>query len=94
MSRSYKKFPCVKDSGNSKKFAKRSANKRVRQTNEIQSGKQYKKVYCSWNICDWKQVETLREYLKFADYMDVLYPKQSKTRSELINEWKKWFRRK
>lgn len=52
MSRSYKK-PYVKDKSN-KKDGKKAANNKVKRTKEIGNGKQYKKVYNSWNICDYK----------------------------------------
>ena len=54
MSRSRKKFPMVKDNGRSKTWQKRQANKKVRNTEDIEDGKAYKKEYNSWNICDWK----------------------------------------
>lgn len=52
MSRSYKKTPgwtC----GTDKKWIKRLANKRVRKT-EVPNGNAYKKVYQSYDICDYK----------------------------------------
>jgi hypothetical protein len=51
MSRSKKKNPVVKTSGDSR-YGKKQANKRVRQTSGIDSGGAYKKVYEQWNICD------------------------------------------
>ena len=54
MSRSYKRFPVCKDGGPKwNKFAKRVANKKVRNTRGIPSGRSYKKVYETWNIHDW-----------------------------------------
>ena len=52
MSRSYKKHPVVTDRNN--KWAKKDANKKVRNTEDISNGNNYKKHYCSWNICDYK----------------------------------------
>lgn len=49
MSRSYRKIP--KYSRNNV-WAKRQANKKARKS-DLQNGGQYKKVYCSWNICDY-----------------------------------------
>lgn len=56
MSRSFKK-PYVTEKN--KRQAKRAANKRVRQaqyTAKLRKNKdkQYKKLYCSWNITDWR----------------------------------------
>jgi len=57
MSRSFKKFPSAKSDGpKSIRFSKRQANKRVRRTNSLDSGMSYKKVYCSWDIVDYKFV--------------------------------------
>ena len=39
---------------NRRKFEKRFANKKVRRTKKIQDGGSFKKVYCSYNICDYK----------------------------------------
>lgn len=35
-------------------FSKKTANKRVRKTEELSNGNSYKKVFCSYNICDHK----------------------------------------
>jgi hypothetical protein len=52
MSRSYKKTPGWCDRN---PHAKRQANKRVRRTRgPIPDGRWYRKLYCSWNICDWR----------------------------------------
>ncbi len=57
MSRSYRKFPCFTSDGQAhKKFAKQQANKKVRKTTIISNGKQYRKVFNSWNIVDYKWV--------------------------------------
>lgn len=54
MSRSTKK-PVIKGSPKSgKKHAKRVANHKVRLTEDVADGKQYRKVSCTWNICDHK----------------------------------------
>ncbi len=52
MSRSYKKNPVGTSSKNP--IGKRAANKKVRKSKDIPNGKRFKKVYCSWNICDYK----------------------------------------
>jgi hypothetical protein len=51
MSRSFKHVPIIKDA-TCKKYGKRFANKKVRHSN-IDSGSSYKKVYESYNICDY-----------------------------------------
>ena len=54
MSRSKKKVPGFTDKDRNTYRDKRFANKKVRNTNNIPDGKYYKKLYCSWNIRDWK----------------------------------------
>lgn len=55
MSRSFKKNLILKDSsGNSyRKWAKRQANKKVRKTKKVANGKQYRKVFETWDINDY-----------------------------------------
>ena len=55
MSRSYKKTAGWTDHGSPwSKYAKRFANRVVRNSKDVPSGGAYKKLYCSWNICDYK----------------------------------------
>ena len=57
MSRSYKKTPGFTDN-KSRDDVKRKASKAVRrQVGAIGNGSNYKKIYCSYNICDWKFLE-------------------------------------
>ena len=52
MSRSFKKSLVAKDKNN--KYNKKSANKKVRRyKNNIANGKAYKKIYESYDICDY-----------------------------------------
>ena len=61
LSRSYKKYPCCKDE-RSCKNGQRFANKTIRQHDgEIPNGRAYKKLYCSWDICDYKFVAFTKE---------------------------------
>lgn len=53
MSRSKRKYPIVKCE-KSCKTGKRFANRRVRRYKGfISNGKDYKRLYCSWDICDY-----------------------------------------
>jgi len=55
MSRSYRKPIATEGYGSkTKRIRKRHANKAVKQAAEISNGKAYRKVYNSWNICDYK----------------------------------------
>jgi hypothetical protein len=64
MSRSRKKV-CIFKLKNDKYF-KRLANKRTRNT-DIQNGKSYKKLLCSYDICDYKYIINKNEYNSFND---------------------------
>ena len=65
MSRSYKKFPVVKDCSNTSKDRfkpKTFANRAVRRAEQVPSGKSgFKKLYCSWDICDYRILWFLNE---------------------------------
>jgi hypothetical protein len=53
MSRSVKKAPIKKDNGCGKKWAKKQANRRVRNDKDFDSnGKKYRIKYNPWNITD------------------------------------------
>ena len=54
MSRSYKKhiiFKCK-----NQKFFKHLSNKKIRRNFEIPSGMAFKKVHCSYDICDYSSI--------------------------------------
>lgn len=53
MSRSYKKSPVWTDRKHGAKWWKRQANRKVRYNKDTVQGKNYRKMYCSWNIHDW-----------------------------------------
>jgi len=54
MSRSYRKPYWTQGYGGIwRKFAKRLAAKRARKTKIVSDGKYYRKLYNSWDICDY-----------------------------------------
>jgi hypothetical protein len=53
MSRSYKKVPGFGHRPRKKRELKRFASKAVRRASDVQDGKGYRKLSCSYNICDW-----------------------------------------
>lgn len=60
MSRSYKNrknksILIIKDE--SSKFGKRMASKAVRRAKDVMDGCNYRKHYCSWNICEYRLTE-------------------------------------
>ena len=97
MSRSYKKTEMVKQQ-NSKNM-KRFANKRVRHTKDIPSGGAYKKVFSSYDICDykwfWTEAEALEEWYlatQGLDYQWIL--KDFHSLEEYLAYWKRCAKRK
>ena len=101
MSRSYKKFPVVKDRARTSKDRQKPktyANRAVRRYSGIPGGKSgFKKLYCSWIICDYRFCHCRNERELKArwenDEKNIRlwfgedYPKA-------LNEWKKIYIRK
>ena len=66
MSRSYKKFPWVKDRDSSK-WGKKYCNKQVRKVKDIPNGCAYKKIAERWDyIYDYGFYETWEEYQQYC----------------------------
>ena len=72
MSRSYKKTPVMKCCGD-RRYEKRQANKKV-----LYRGKQYRKLYESWDIND----------------VIVFWSRNDAKKSGELDVWKKWYYRK
>lgn len=84
MSRTYRKFPCFGTDGpKHRRFAKRQANKRVRKSNNVTNGGAYKKLYCSYDIVDFKWVYyTDIEILdSINEFYTIIKPWKLKSRS-------------
>lgn len=67
MSRSRRKTPYLtdgQDSAGVRKLARRLANRKVRRQKDLASGGAYKRVYESWNICDYKFLDKVKGYRK------------------------------
>ena len=84
MSRSYKHTP--KAGQMNCKFAKRIANKVVRRAKHIYPYKAYKKLYCSYNICDYKSV-----YVTYFDFCHTRWGWETKPSR---NQYEKYYLRK
>lgn len=57
MSKTFRKFPVAKDYSRHKtSFMKRYANKTVRKDWRVSNGRNFKKFFGSWDICDYKFV--------------------------------------
>ena len=98
MSRSYKKSPVCNDhSTPNTSWDKRQANKAVRRyMGVIPNGNCYRKLYCSWNICDYRFYEPLQKAIhEWESEMSsrcLWLNRQSK--QDIINNWAKFYRRK
>ena len=53
MSRSYKKYPVIKDGGKSKKFWKKLSNNILKQ-HDVASGCAYKRLVEQYSFCDYR----------------------------------------
>ncbi|UQZ85456.1 hypothetical protein SK3146_04745 [Paenibacillus konkukensis] len=95
MSRSVKKSPVWTDQTTpGSRWAKRQAGKAVRRFNdEVQNGKWYRKLFCSWDICDYRFFKTRQQAI--LEWETSRWARdREKTRAEIINEWEKAYRRK
>lgn len=96
MSKSYKKYTCFTDNQRSgAKKEKRFANKKVRKTFDINDGCAYKKLYCSWNIHDYKFAYYSKHEVEGATsswwhIIEPLYDEREK--SILFPQWYKNYR--
>ena len=63
MARSYKKTPIVKDSSTGMKtIANRKVRRMLKRRITLANGNAYRKLVCSYDICDWAFRETWLEY--------------------------------
>ncbi len=95
MSRSVKKSPVFKDQQHlSTGWTKRQAGKAVRRfKGDVQNGKWYRKLYCPWNICDYRFYKTKQQAVHEWKTFQWLR-EQLLTHAEVINDWEKFYRRK
>ncbi|MDE5620460.1 MAG: hypothetical protein K2O29_01245 [Ruminococcus sp.] len=90
MSRSYKKFPIIKDRFKPKTFA----NRAVRRYKEVPIGKScfFKKVFCSWDICDYRCVDCMNETEVTRRWKNDNYRyRECRTPKEALWEYKKYY---
>ena len=96
MSRSRKKVPIYKDQA-TRKYGKKQANKAVRRRKEESfKGKEYRKVYSSWDISDYISYYSKEQAIKDW-YQEENLPKyrqslhnRYKTIEKWLLHWKKW----
>lgn len=100
MSRSYRKFPVVKDRTRTSKDRfkpKTFANRAVRRYDDIPTGKScfFKKIYCSWIISDYRFItvpdekEFKRQWKKNS--FQYKYIKLSDDYKKDLYQWKKYY---
>ena len=104
MSRSYRKFPVIKDCCRTSKDRfkpKTYANRAVRRYNEMPTGKScfFKKIYCSWNISDYRFIFALdeKEFKRLweKDYsLRYSLTSFSDDYQKALYQWKKYYIRK
>ena len=95
MSRSYKKYPCSKDGGPTRvKFTKREANKKVRRTDNIPSGKSYRRVFEPYDIHDyisrWTWEDAKFEYFH-PDMYGIVWQEDYPTLKDFYKYWRKYY---
>lgn len=99
MSRSYKRTPWAGDTKG--KDEKREANSKVRMflknlNHELKKGA-YKKVYETWDICDYGWIQTWEEYWQFCQNKYKEHPelyKNPPNKKEEYRRWYKWYKMK
>ncbi len=101
MSRSYKKHYHVKDHSKGQKQCANQCVRRNKKKNLPNKGKGYKKLYDSWEICDWNWRWTKEEaienwYEEEADHYKkyAWRHKKFKTLEKWLSYWEKCVRRK
>lgn len=98
MSRSYRKFPINKDCCRTSKDRfkpKTYANRAVRRYNDMPSGKScfFKKIYCSWDICDYRILWVLneKELKRQWNNKETFIYNYYRNYKEVLCEWKKCY---
>jgi len=97
MSRSYKKHAVCKDSdtGHAHRYKGKTIANRITRRSDVPSGRAgYKKVYCSWNISDWRFYGSEYALRKAWDNGDEDLRKKYKSYEQALWMWKKVYRRK
>ena len=109
MSRSYKKTPYCSCKKN--KFAKNQANRKIRRNkDELYQNREFRKVYDSWDICDygkvgisfeeyWRHIEAIEKHFAELGSIPYYFPRRKRkgkapTREEAYKEWYLMYKRK
>lgn len=92
MSRSYKKFPAIKERNPrtpGRKSGKQMANKTVRRTKDIANGGGFKKAFCSYIISDYRFVKFENELRREWNDGNSFLHRNFKTYKQALIWWKK-----
>ncbi|MFB6367019.1 hypothetical protein ACFCP7_23825 [Paenibacillus elgii] len=95
MSRSVKKSPAWTDHRTpGTRWAKQQASKAARRyAGDMQNGKWYRKLYCSWNICDYRFFKTRQQAIH--EWETSPWPRDRQmSRKEAVLDWFKFYKRK
>ncbi len=94
MSRSYKRTPWAGDTKG--KAKKRDANSKVRMflknlEHEVQNGA-YKRIYETWDICDYGWMQTWEEYWDFCLKHYAEHPERYRNPPNKKEEYRRWYK--
>ena len=96
MSRSFKHTPVLKDNPKGRKFAKKTANRKVRNhKGELANGKAYRKLFCTYDIYDYIFYRPYSDWQK--DFNRDGWRKKAngwETEEDCRNDWEKTYYRK
>ena len=99
MSRSYKKYPVVKDrSPSMKKLARRRFRRAINKEDFLYKGSSYKKTFESWEISDYSWTISFEEFREkvLKDWKEYGKPHGIKrpTEKEIYKSWYTIYKRK
>ncbi len=100
MSRSYRKFPCVKDSQRhnnpvrKRQQSKTYASRLVRRKEDVPSHSAYRKFFCSWDISDYRFIMTERDLRRAWEEQAPQYCRGFRNFREFRAWWYKVYKRK
>ncbi len=97
MSRSYKHTILCKDKNG--RYSKSLSSRAVRRTDKIADGGAYKKLFCSWEICDYRydyntDERSLRKWMNEWERKDSLLHRLYPNRKQAYRAWLKCYKMK
>ena len=90
MSRSYKKHPYC---GDKDKSAKNYANRKVRREEDIFNNSSYKKLFPTWDICDYHSTFTFEAWWEMkVQYWHEYGKQRNQPYPSKKEEYRKWYK--